>query len=160
MANKTLFTGTFDPPSLGHLELIERAAAFSTYLTVGVAQVNHKLTSLLSLSQRVAFLKEATVHLSNVEVVPFKGLAVDLAKELDVEFLIRGVRSSADLTYEHQMAAANRKLSGIETLLLPASPETAHISSTLIREIGACDQNLSLFVPAVLEERIRSLLAK
>jgi pantetheine-phosphate adenylyltransferase len=160
MANRTLFTGTFDPPSLGHLDLIERASNLSAHLTVGVAEISHKTGALLSLNQRVAFLKEITNHLENVEVVPFKGLAVDLAKEMQADCLIRGLRSSADLTYEREMAAANLALSGIETLFLLGSEKTGHISSTIIREVGACNHDLFLFVPSVLEARIRSVLSK
>ena len=160
MGNRALFTGTFDPPSLGHLDLIERAAALVDQLIVGVAALNHKPSPLFSLDERIDLLQEMTGDLSNVEVVVVDRLAVDVAMEKKVNLLIRGIRGPSDLDDELRMAAANRKLSGIETLLLPASPETSQISSTLIREIGTCNRDLSGFVPASIAERVRLILAK
>ena len=149
-----LFTGTFDPPSLGHWEIIQRAVQLFDQLYIGVALGNVKATLGLSLGDRVDLLKALTLPLENVQVIEMPGLAVDCASECQAKYLVRGIRNASDFDYEDQMAAFNRQLTGVETVVFLASPQYSHISSTLIREIAAQGHRLKGFVPDVIEEAI------
>ncbi|MFZ0565339.1 MAG: pantetheine-phosphate adenylyltransferase [Chlamydiales bacterium] len=151
---KALLTGTFDPPTLGHLNVIERAAKLCDKLLIGVAQNLKKSLIFFSVEERVALLKELTASISNVEVVPIKGLTVTFAKEQGVDVLIRGLRPFSDANYESQMALANKKLEGLETLFLVADGAYAHISSSLIREIASTGHHLKDFVPSPIEAKV------
>lgn len=88
------------------------------------------------------------------------GLVVDLASELDVDLIIRGIRNSSDIDYEYQMAAANRQMTGIETLFMPSAPQYVHINATLVREIGANGGSLKGFVPESIEKLVSTYLQK
>ncbi|MBS0624725.1 MAG: pantetheine-phosphate adenylyltransferase [Verrucomicrobia bacterium] len=149
-----LFPGSFDPPSFGHLDIIQRAAGLCDQLLVALADHPTK-HPLFSLHERLDMLHQLTRKFPNVEVGQFHGLAVDFARERNVSFLIRGLRSYADFEYEYQMAVANRRLSGIETLFLMSGEEHARISSSLIREIGAYGGSLLQFVPHEIERVVR-----
>lgn len=149
-----VFPGTFDPPTLGHMEIIERAAVLFDRLYVAVVAENAKHPHPLSLQERLKFLKAMVSPLNNVEVVSFSGLVVDFAEKQNAGFLVRGLRNGFDFEYESQMASANREMTGVETVLLIASPQYSHISSTLIREIAANGRRLEGFVPKIVEEAI------
>ena len=149
---KGLFPGTFDPPTLGHLELISRAAACCDLLIVGIGENRAKGKRILTIEETVAVLKEETKSFSNVEIIPFSGLVTDFAKNQQAQVLIRGLRSLNDMDYELQMAGANRKLTGIETFFLMAESKTANISSSLIRELASLGAPLGDFIPSSLEE--------
>lgn len=149
-----LFTGTFDPPSLGHWEVIQRAAELFDQLYIGVALGNIKAPLGLSLSDRVDLLKALTSGLKNVEVVEMPGLAVDCASKCQANYLVRGMRNASDFDFEDQMAAFNRQMTGVETVVFIASPQYSHISSTLIREIAGQGRRLKGFVPATIEEAV------
>lgn len=125
---RALICGSFDPPHNGHFDLIKRAKTLFD-LTVGIAQ-NPNKTALFSLEERASRIEKAT----GCKPVPFTGMSVDFAKKHNIDILIRGVRTQADLERELELAAANRTY-GIETLLLPTDPTYAHLSSSLIREI-------------------------
>jgi pantetheine-phosphate adenylyltransferase len=149
-----LFAGTCDPPTLGHQEIIERAARLCGKLYVAVARSEGKNSRSLPNEERILLLKTLTKSLKNVEVIPFSGLVVDFAREHGVDFLVRGIRNSADLDYEMQMAAANKQMTGIETLCLLSSPQYSQINSTLIREIASQGRRLEGFVPSGIEARL------
>lgn len=150
---KALFPGTFDPPSLGHLDLIERALGLCDRLYVGIG-VNTAKRATFTVEERGEMLEKICRPLDSVEVVVFDGLVVDFAKEKGIGFLVRGLRAAADFDYELQMALANRKLSGIETVFLLANPLYAHVSSTLIREVAKMQHRLKDFVPEAIEAMI------
>lgn len=151
-----LFPGTFDPPSHGHLDIIHRAAHLCDQLIVAVtSQPIKKTLSLFSTQEKIAMLNLITKSIPNVKIVSFHGLIVDFAREKKVHFLIRGLRAFSDFEYEFQMALANRRLSGIETLFLMADEHHTHISSSLIREIAIFGGPLRDFVPSKLEPIIR-----
>lgn len=154
------FAGTFDPPTLGHQEIIERAALVCTKLYIAVAKSEGKHILFLSQEERISFLKTLTKGISHVEVIPFEGLVVDCAKKLKANFLVRGLRNSRDLEFEMQMASANRQMTGIETLCLLSSSEYSHISSTLIREIASYGRRLDGFVPQEIENSVFQSLSK
>lgn len=155
-----LFAGTFDPPTLGHQEIIERAARLCGKLYVAVAKSEGKNKRLLKSEERILLLKILTESLKNVEIILLPGLVVDFAKEHGVNVLVRGIRNSADLDYEMQMASANKQMTGIETICLLSSPQYSQINSTLIREIGNHGKWLAGFVPASIEKRVFELLSK
>ena len=149
MSKIAILPGTFDPPTLGHLDLIQRAAKACDHLIIAIATKPNKKPLFTSEERK------EMIHLiaPKVEVIAFNGLIVDLAREKKAAFLIRGLRSFSDFDYEFQMALANRKLGSIETLFLPA--EHTEISSTLIREIAHFGGPLHDFVPPVIEAMIR-----
>lgn len=150
-----LFPGTFDPPSQGHLDLIERGARLFEGLIVGIGiKPSKKEQALFTVEERVELLKRLTGHLPTVEVASFRGLSVDFAKEKGAHILLRGLRTPSDFEVEFQMALANRRLGDLETLFLRADEKHTHISSSLIREIALLGGPLKGFVPAELEPLI------
>jgi pantetheine-phosphate adenylyltransferase len=151
---KALFPGTFDPPTLGHLDLIRRSASICDKLYVGVAINTSKPHDLFTVQEKESMLKTICKSYPHVEVVRFSTLAVDFAKQHQIDFLLRGLRAFSDFENEFRMALANRKLSGIETVFLMADERVGHISSTLIRELGHFKCRLHDFVPAEIEEQI------
>lgn len=140
--------------------LIKRSASFCDHLIVGIGKNLSKEKSILTIEERIEGLKEATSSLKNVEIVSFSGLAVDFAKQAGATVLIRGLRTSSDVDYEMQMAIANRKLSGIETLFLMAEDGAAHISSTLIRELASHGASLKDFLPKNIENTLQHRIQK
>lgn len=155
-----LFPGIFDPPTLGHVELIRRAATLFEKVYVGVVEASGKRQCSFKASEREALMKKAIGDLANVEVVLVKGLVVDAAKKLHINALVRGLRNGTDFDYEYQMAAANQQMTGIETVFLASAPQYVHLNSTLIREIAANGRRLNGFVPDNIEEAIFKHLYK
>ena len=146
------FAGSFDPPTLGHLDLVARALAVVDRLVVGVG-VNLDKSPWIPLPARLELL--AAVLPAGVAVVPFEGLAVAAARAAGATLLVRGVRSETDMAGELQMALANRRLApGLETVILVGSPEVAHVSSRLVREVARSGGDVALFVPPAVAERI------
>jgi pantetheine-phosphate adenylyltransferase len=154
-ARHALFPGTFDPVTLGHLDLVQRALALFGRLTVAVAH-NPGKSTLFGAEQRVELLREATKGLPRVEVVLIEGLVVHACEKLAADVIVRGVRSGTDFDYEVQMARTNREmLPRIDTVLLAPSPAHAHISSTLVREIVLLGGDASRFVPQCVARTLR-----
>lgn len=151
-----LFAGTFDPPTLGHLDIIQRAASLCDKLYVGIANNSAKTDCFLTIEERVRVLKAVTKYMSAIEIVSFDILVVDWARRHGVTFLVRGLRNSNDTPYEFAMADANAKIGGLDTVFLMSDPQFSHVSSSLIREISSYGHTLSDFVPAEVEEAISS----
>lgn len=151
---KALFPGTFDPPTLGHLDIIQRASLLCDELIVGLALNPEKDPSLLSAEERRKMIEEITHDLPNITVVTFTGLMVDFALEQQVNLIIRSLRAASDLEFEFSMASANRKMSGLETLFFMADEKYSRISSSLVRQIGSGGHRLYDFVPSQIEERV------
>ncbi len=141
-----LFPGTFDPITYGHLDVIERAAKLFDELVVGVGD-NPAKASLLDQATRAQIVREAAGDLSNVRVETFTGLTVDLARALGAAAIVRGLRTSADLNAELQMAMTNRAAAGIETVFVVTAAEYAYISSSLIKQIAQNGGDISSMVP-------------
>jgi pantetheine-phosphate adenylyltransferase len=156
---KALFPGTFDPPTLGHLEIIQRASYLFETVYVAVAD-NKSKTSYFTIKERVSFLKKIAVPYKNIEVIEMQGLAVECAADKKADILLRGLRNGTDFDYEYQMAWTNHQMTGIETVFIASSPKFGHLSSTLIREIGSSGRDLKGFVPKVIEEEVFKKLAK
>ncbi|HVS19533.1 MAG TPA: pantetheine-phosphate adenylyltransferase [Planctomycetota bacterium] len=152
-----LFPGTFDPVTLGHLDLVRRASGLFARLTVAVAS-NPQKQRLLDQEQRMALLREVTAGLGNVEVIALDGLVALGALRLGAGVILRGARHAGDFEYEAQMARSNRALAPrVETLILVSAPEHAHISSTLVRQIAGCGGPLEGFVPPAVARALANL---
>ena len=142
-----IYPGTFDPATLGHLDLISRAAKLFDEVIVGVAE-NRDKTPLFTLEERVEMLKQAANGLDNVSVIGFNNLLIDCARQYNVDTILRGLRAVSDFEYEFQLAAMNRHLDpGIETTFLTPSESYAFLSSTLIKEVASLGGDVSEFVP-------------
>lgn len=147
MAVTAAYSGTFDPITFGHIDIIERAARMFPRLIVAVG-VNASKNPRFTIEERCDLIRASVSTLKNVEVKPFGGLVVDFAREHAVTVLVRGVRSVADFDYEKQMAVMNRDLYPVlDTVLLVPSPETAHLSSSLVRELAGLGAPIEKFVP-------------
>lgn len=153
-SRRAVFPGTFDPVTYGHVDLVERAARMFDHLTIIVA-AHHDKRHIFSVEERVALLEAATADLENVDVVALDGLLVDGARQLGASTIVRGIRSSADLEYERQLALTNRAMDGdLDTVLLLSSSEHAHVSSTLVRQIARLGGDIDPFVPPAVAEAL------
>ncbi len=146
MAPIAVFPGTFDPITIGHVSIVERALPLFDRIVVGMG-VNRSKSTLFSVEQRENWIKEAFAAHTKVEVIAFEGLTVELCKRVGAGFILRGIRNSTDHGYERSIALMNRELAGVETIFLPAAPEHAHISSTIVRELYVNKADVSTLVP-------------
>jgi pantetheine-phosphate adenylyltransferase len=152
---KAIYPGSFDPITLGHMDLIRRASMIADELIVAV-MVNPDKTALFSGEERLKLIREACAGVPGVYVITFGGLLAHLAREKDCRLIIRGVRTASDLESELTMAQANAQLlPGLETLLLPASPSVSSISSSLVRQIAVLGGDVTPFVPIGTAEALR-----
>ena len=141
--------GSFDPVTLGHLDVIGRAAKLFDRLFVVVTH-NPGKSALLSVDERVRLLQEsmADAGITGVQVDSWsEGLLVDYCRRVDAEAIVKGLRSATDATYETPMALVNRDLAGVETLFLVAQPGTSHVSSSLVRQVASLGGDVSPYVP-------------
>jgi pantetheine-phosphate adenylyltransferase len=156
MANPriAIFPGSFDPPTLGHLEVIHRAASLFDVLIVAILE-NPSKQPAFSTADRVAMLRKAIGPLDHVKVESFHGLLAEYARARQARVIVRGVRGGVDLEYERQMADTNRHLNpAIDTVFMTASPAVAHISSTLVRDIVSFGGSVRGLVPDAVEAAI------
>jgi pantetheine-phosphate adenylyltransferase len=152
---KAIYTGSFDPVTFGHLDLIERALGLFDELIVVVASNPSKKT-LFSAEERVTFLRTALKHRPQVKVKHWEGLTVHFAEKEKAFTLIRGIRATSDFDYEFQMALTNRKLAPkIDTLFLMPSETHFYLSSRLIKEIAQLGGDVTRYVPALVADRIK-----
>lgn len=145
---RAIYSGSFDPMTYGHLDIIRRAADVFDELIVSVLN-NKSKTPLFSVSERVKILKEATKDMPNVKVDSFSGLLIDYAKEKDVHVIVRGLRAITDFEYELQIAQTNRILSGgeVDTIFFNTSLEYSYLSSSSVKEIASFGGDISQCVP-------------
>ncbi|MDI3280308.1 MAG: pantetheine-phosphate adenylyltransferase [Bacillota bacterium] len=149
-----VYPGSFDPPTNGHLDIIERAAALFDRVIVAVA-VNLRKEALFSVEERVAMLKEATLEWDNVEVDSYRGLTVKYALQRGASAIVRGLRVLSDFENEYMMALMNRKLdSGIETIFMMTSKEYAFLSSSAVRELAELGGDFSDLVPPCVSRKL------
>lgn len=157
---KAIYPGSFDPPTVGHRDIIQRAEKLVDHLVVGVLH-NPEKKAIFSLEERVEFLKELVASYTNVEVMTFHGLLVDFARQQEAQCIVRGVRAFSDFEYEFQMALMNRKLfPELETIFLMPKEEFSAISSRMVRQVGSMGGQIKGLVPESLRERIAVRLAK
>ena len=141
------YSGTFDPITYGHYDIIQRASRMFPRLIVAVG-LNPAKNPRFDLDERVALIREVVKDLSNVDVKGFSGLVVDFARDNGVTVLVRGVRTVGDFDYEKQMAVMNRDLyADLDTVMLAPSPEYAHLSSSLVRELAGLGAPVEKLVP-------------
>ncbi len=152
---KALIPGSFDPVTFGHLDVIERAARLFDDVLVAVVE-NPNKTTLFSLDERTEMLAEVTGHLDNLKIDAFEGLLVEFALARDVKAIVKGLRAVSDFEYELQMAQLNYRLSGIETLFMPTTPEHSFLSSSLVREVGGFGGDVSSMVPPQVADRVKA----
>lgn len=151
---KAIYPGSFDPLTLGHLDIITRSASIVDELVVGVLH-NSAKNSLFSLEERVSMLKEMTKDMPNVTVSSFDGLLVNHMKEIDATIIVRGLRAVTDFEYELQIAQTNHVQSPeVETIFLTTSLQYSYLSSTVVKEFASYGGDISKFVPPQFIDRI------
>jgi pantetheine-phosphate adenylyltransferase len=159
MRRLAIYPGSFDPATLGHLDVVERAAQLFDEIVVAVG-VNTAKSPLLTLEQRVQALEESVRHLANVRVDSFSGMLVEYARESGARCVVRGLRATADFEYEFQMAMVNRRLSpGIEMVFLMTTWEYSYLSSSIVREVATLGGDFHGMVPPPVASLIEKALA-
>ncbi|MCR5087634.1 MAG: pantetheine-phosphate adenylyltransferase [Lachnospiraceae bacterium] len=142
-----IYAGSFDPITLGHLDIIKRAARITKKLIIAVLNNNAK-KPVFSVEERVQLIRKVTKDIPGVEVMSFSGLTVDFAKEQNANVLVRGLRAVTDFEYELQIAQLNHKLNpDIDTIFLTTSVEYSYLSSSIVKEIASYGGDISQFVP-------------
>lgn len=151
---KAVYSGSFDPVTYGHLDIIKRAA--NVFDEVVVAVLNNKAKNpLFSVEERVNMLKETTKELKNVKVTSFSGLLVDFAKEENINVIVRGLRAVTDFEYELQMAQTNHELlPEVDTMFLTTNILYSYVSSTIVREVASYQGDVSHFVPEYIAQKV------
>ena len=151
---RAIYPGSFDPLTLGHLDMIKRSAKIVDELVIGVLN-NSAKKSLFSLDERVSMIKEMTESMPNVTVASFDGLLVDYMKEINATIIVRGLRAVTDFEYELQIAQTNHvENPEVETIFLTTSLQYSYLSSTIVKEFASYGGDISKFVPARFIDRI------
>lgn len=150
-----LVPGSFDPPTKGHLDVIERCVGIFDRVVVAVIE-NPSKSPMFSADERVALLEECCGDWEGVEVRMFSGLLVDYAAEQGVDTIVKGLRAVTDFDYEIQMAQMNRHLSGIVTLFVATKPEFGYLSSSLVKQVAGLGGNVDALVPEPVAKALRS----
>lgn len=156
---RAIYPGSFDPITVGHMDIITRSAEIFDELIIGVLNNNSK-NPLFSAEERVEMINEVTKDLPNVRAVAFSGLLVDLAKQENAQVIVRGLRAVTDFEYELQMSQTNRQICpDVDTLFLTASVEYSYVSSSAVKEIAAFHGDFSQFVPEIIVEEVKKRFA-
>jgi pantetheine-phosphate adenylyltransferase len=145
--------GSFDPPTNGHLDIIERASALYDEVVVAVL-INKTKARLFTVEERIEMLREITAGYGNVVVDSFYGLLVDYCRARDITVAVRGLRAVSDFDYEQKMAQMNRQLSGLETVFITNTPPYSFLSSSLVKEIAQFGGDVSHLVPPLVADRL------
>jgi pantetheine-phosphate adenylyltransferase len=144
--NKAIFPGSFDPITLGHVDIINRGVTLFDEVIIAIGE-NSSKNYMFSLEERIAFIKTTFKDNPKVSVVSYSGLTIDFCKAIGVEFILRGLRNPADFEFEKAIAHTNRHLSTLETVFLLTSAQTSFISSSIVREIIRFDGDYKKLVP-------------
>ncbi|MBQ6833509.1 MAG: pantetheine-phosphate adenylyltransferase [Lachnospiraceae bacterium] len=156
---KAIYPGSFDPVTLGHLDVIERASKLFDHLVIGVLN-NSVKSPLFSIEERVNMIEEAIKDLPNVEVKCFGGLTVEFAKECEANAVVRGLRAVTDFDYELQLAQLNRVISPeVDTVFLTTNLKYAYLSSSSVKEVASYGGDISHFVTPYVEEKVKEKYA-
>lgn len=153
---RAIYPGSFDPVTLGHLDIIKRSAEIFDEVIVGILN-NPQKSPLFSVEERVKILEEVTADLPNVKIDSFSGMLVDYAQKNHIHVSIRGLRGVSDLEYENQVAQYNNKLSDgdLHTIFLVTSPEYSYISSSGVKEVAGFHGDISPYLPKRVAELVR-----
>lgn len=146
MKRKAVFPGTFDPFTIGHYSMVKRSLELIDEIVIAIG-INDSKRSYFPLVQRIDMIKSLYADDPRISVYTYDKLTVDFAKEVNANFIVRGIRSVNDFEYEKTIADMNRKISGIETFILFTEPELTHISSTIVRELLKFGHDVSEFIP-------------
>ena len=150
--------GSFDPVTLGHLDIVERASALYDEVVVAVL-VNKKKSSLYTVEERMQLLTEVTKGYGNVVVDSFHGLLVDYCRAKEIPAVVKGLRAISDFDYELQMAQMNLSLAGVETLFMTTNPQYSFLSSSLVKEVATYGGDVSGLVPELVHQSLVERLA-
>jgi pantetheine-phosphate adenylyltransferase len=153
-----LVPGSFDPPTNGHLDIIERCAGLFDRVVVAVAN-NPSKQPLFTAEERVALLEDCCAAWPNVAAQSFDGLLVDVLSRVDADVIVKGLRAVTDFEYELQLAQMNRHLSGTVTLFVPTNPEYGYLSSSLVKEVAAFGGSVEGLVPPTVAKALKERLA-
>ena len=149
--------GSFDPVTLGHVDVITRAAALFDELVVAVG-VNPSKSRMFGDDERIDLIAEACAHLPNVRVEAFTGLIVDFCREQGATAVVKGIRGTEDFEYEEPMAHMNAAMTGLETVLLLTAPQWSFVSSSLVKEVARGGGDVSAYLPAAALAALRAKL--
>lgn len=150
---KAIFPGSFDPITLGHVDIINRALPLFSEIIIAVG-INTDKTYLFSLEERVNFIKKHYTNEPKVKVETYSGLTIDFCKKLNIHFILRGLRNPADFEFEKAIAQTNRKLSTVETVFLLTSADTSFISSSIVRDVLRNGGDISCLVPESVSKKL------
>jgi pantetheine-phosphate adenylyltransferase len=150
--------GSYDPPTNGHLDILERAAGLFDEVVVAVL-INKSKRGLFTVEERIELLAESAAHLPNVRIDSWHGLLVDYCRQNDIQAIVKGLRAVSDFDYELQMAQMNQQLTGVETLFMPTKPENSFLSSSLIKEVATFGGNVAHLLPATVHRRLLDRLS-
>jgi pantetheine-phosphate adenylyltransferase len=143
---RAIFPGSFDPITLGHVDIINRALPLFDEIIIAIG-INADKKNMFTLEERIKFIKENYANEPKVKVKTYVGLTIDVCKKLSIDFILRGLRNPADFEFEKAIAQTNRKLSNIETVFLLTSAETSFISSSIVRDVYRHGGDISGLVP-------------
>ncbi len=149
---KAIFPGSFDPLTLGHTDIIDRALPLFDEIILAIG-TNSSKKYMFSLEERLHFLKETYKNEPKVSVSTYKGLTVDFCKSQNAEFILRGLRNGQDLEFEKSIGQTNYKMSGIDSIFLLSSSGKAHISSTVVRDVMYHNGNYEFMVPDIVRKK-------
>lgn len=147
---RAIFPGTFDPFTIGHFSVVKRALTFMDEIIIGIG-INDNKKTWFPTAKRVEMIKKLYADEPRIQVEAYDCLTVDFAQKKDAKFIIRGIRTVHDFEYEETIADINRKLAGIETILLFTEPELTAISSTIVRELLQYGKDVTPFLPGGLD---------
>jgi pantetheine-phosphate adenylyltransferase len=143
---RAIFPGSFDPITLGHYDIIKRGIKLFDEVVIAIG-INAEKKYMFSLEQRQRYIEDAFKNEPKVKVVTYRGLTIDFCKEIDADFILRGLRNPADFEFEKAIAHTNRKLSKIETVFLLTAARTSYISSSIVRDVIRNNGNYTVLVP-------------
>lgn len=147
---KAIFPGTFDPFTIGHHSVVKRALTFMDEIVIGIG-INDSKRTWFPTEKRVEMIKRLFAGEQRIKVEAYSGLTIDFARECGARFIVRGIRTVRDFEYEETIADINRKLAGIETILLFTEPELTSVSSTIVRELLQFGKDVTPFIPEGME---------
>jgi pantetheine-phosphate adenylyltransferase len=151
--------GSYDPPTNGHLDILERAAGLFDEVVVAVL-INKSKKGLFTVEERIALLAESVAHLPNVRIDSWHGLLVEYCRQHDIQAIVKGLRAVSDFDYELQMAQMNQQLTGLETLFMPTKPENSFLSSSLVKEVATYGGDVRHLLSATVHGRLMERLAR
>jgi len=151
--------GSFDPVTLGHIDIFERAAAQFDEVIVAVL-INPNKSGMFDIDERIAMIDEATAHLPNLRAESGQGLVVDFVRERGLTAIVKGLRTGTDFEYELQMAQMNKHIAGVDTFFVATTPQYSFVSSSLAKEVAILGGDVSALLPDIVNRRLQAKLAQ